>query len=101
MLDHCTIMLFLHLNALENAVNAKNQHAMQVVGSGHHAMLALCHYIVMLFLQLNALENVVEEKDTHAVLVLDIAVVLVSEHHYIQLMTSKPIWLTCLTFETD
>ena len=52
--DHCAIMLFLHLNALENAVNAKNQYVMQVAGAGTVVVL----------------------------------------------MTSKPIWLTCLTFET-
>ena len=97
-LDHCLMMLFSHLNALENAVNAKNQHAMQEAGAGHRVMLG--HYIMMLFLQLNVLENAVEEKDTHAVQVLDIVVMLVLGHLYMRRMTSKPYRLTCLTFET-
>ena len=98
MLGHCLMMLFLHLNALENAVNAKNQHAMQVVDAGHRVMLG--HHIVMLFLQLNVLENAVEEKDIHVVQVLDVVAMLVLGHLYMRRMTSKPIWLTCLTFET-
>ena len=98
MLGHCLMMLFLRLNALENAVNAKNQHAMQAAGAGHRVMLG--HYIMMLFLQLNVLENAVEEKDTHVVQVLDVVAMLVLGHLYMRRMTSKPIWLTCLTFET-
>lgn len=97
MLGHCLMMLFLHLNVLENAVNAKNQHAMQAAGAGHRVMLG---HLVMLFLQLNVLENVVEEKDTHVLQVLDIVAMLVLGHLYMKRMTSKPIWLTCLTFET-